>query len=69
MKIHEIMTRDPIVLRPDQTLSEVLQIFIDNKIDGAPVVDEHNQLIGLFTKSHIYRAALRSFDNSLTVDH
>ena len=31
MKIHEIMTRDPIVLRPDQTLSEVLQIFIDNK--------------------------------------
>ena len=68
MKIHEIMTRDPIVLRPDQTLSEVLQIFIENKIDGAPVVNEHNQLIGLITKSHIYRAALRSFDNSLTVE-
>jgi PAS domain S-box-containing protein/TyrR family helix-turn-helix protein len=68
MKINEIMTRDPIVLRPDQTLNEVLRIFIENKIDGAPVVDEHNQLIGLFTKSHIYRAALVSIDSGLTVD-
>jgi PAS domain S-box-containing protein len=67
MKIHEIMTGDPIVLRPDQTLTEVLKIFVDNKIDGAPVVDHHHRLIGLFTKSHIYRATLNSADEAVTV--
>lgn len=67
MKIQEIMTGDPIVLRPEQSLTEVLRIFIDNKIDGAPVVDESDHLIGLFTKSHIYRAALHHLDENVTV--
>ncbi|PKM78064.1 MAG: AAA family ATPase [Firmicutes bacterium HGW-Firmicutes-15] len=56
MKIREIMTTDPLTLTPNQTVGEVVSIFMDNKIDGAPVLDENGKLIGLFTKSHIYRA-------------
>ncbi|MGI6434742.1 MAG: sigma 54-interacting transcriptional regulator [Syntrophomonadaceae bacterium] len=68
MRIHEIMTRGPILLRPEQTLAEVLQIFMENKIDGAPVVDHNDQLIGLITKSHIYRTAAKSMDDSIRVE-
>ena len=56
MKIREIMTPNPLTLTPDQTVGEVVSIFVDNKFDGAPVLDENGKLIGLFTKSHIYRA-------------
>lgn len=67
MKIHEIMTRGPILLRPEQTLAEVVQIFMENKIDGAPVVNDNDQLIGLITKSHIYRTAAKTMDSSIRV--
>jgi PAS domain S-box-containing protein len=55
MKIREIMTTNPLTLRPVQTAGEVLNIFMANKIDGSPVLDKDGKLIGLFTKSHIYR--------------
>src|SRR5665647_1665879 len=55
MKVREIMTPNPLTLRPEQNVREVVAIFIANKIDGAPVLDPEGKLIGLFTKSHIYR--------------
>src|SRR5665647_1462839 len=55
MKVREIMTPNPITLRPDNKVSEASMIFMEKKIDGAPVVDENAILIGLFTKSHILR--------------
>ena len=55
MKVREIMTSDPLTLTPNQTVAEAAIIFMDNKIDGAPVLDENDKLVGLFTKSHIYR--------------
>lgn len=62
MKLKEIMTPNPITLKPDYTIAEVAIIFMENKIDGAPVVDENNQVIGLFTKSHIYRVITQDVD-------
>jgi len=55
MKVREIMTPDPLTLTPNQTVGEAAIIFMDHKIDGAPVLDENGKLVGLFTKSHIYR--------------
>lgn len=64
MKIQDIMTPNPITLRPDITVGEAAIIFVEHKIDGAPVVDDNGVLIGLFTKSHIYRVVNgdRNFD-------
>ena len=68
MKIRDIMTFDPITLHPDQTVGEAAIIFMENKIDGAPVVNEKGQLIGLFTKSHVYRVVNgdRDFDRHVS---
>lgn len=55
MKIANIMSTSPVVLAPGQTIREASQVFLDHQIDGAPVVDEHGQMVGLVTKSHIYQ--------------
>ncbi|MDD4775037.1 MAG: sigma 54-interacting transcriptional regulator [Syntrophomonas sp.] len=62
MKVKEIMTWNPLTLHPDQKVGDVVNIFMNNKIDGAPVVDENGELVGLFTKSHIYRAINKGTD-------
>ena len=62
------MSCDPLTLRPDQTVGEVVTIFMENKIDGAPVLDDDSKLIGLFTKSHIYRAINRKMDLNTKVE-
>jgi PAS domain S-box-containing protein len=58
MIIKDIMTGNPIKLLPHQTLREAARTFIENHIDGAPVVDKDGMLIGLLTKSHILKAVM-----------
>jgi PAS domain S-box-containing protein/TyrR family helix-turn-helix protein len=55
LKVLEIMTPNPMTLRPEQTVGEAAVLFMEKQIDGAPVIDENGKLIGLLTKSHIYR--------------
>jgi PAS domain S-box-containing protein/TyrR family helix-turn-helix protein len=69
MKLKEIMTADPIVIKAHFTIDRVIELFIENKIDGVPVVDEQNKLIGLFTKGHIYRAVAQSMDLKTSIEH
>lgn len=68
MKIREIMTTDLITLRSFQTIGEAVSIFIKDKIDGAPVLDDNGKLVGLFTKSHIYRAVDKGMDLATKVE-
>ncbi len=55
MKLSEIMTTNIVVLTRSHTIREASRIFLEHRIDGAPVVDENGELLGLLTKSHIYR--------------
>lgn len=59
MKLRDIMSHNPIVLNPEDTLQEASQIFLQHEIDGAPVVNEKGETVGLITKSHIYRMVAR----------
>ncbi|MEN6325542.1 MAG: sigma 54-interacting transcriptional regulator [Syntrophomonas sp.] len=62
MKLGEIMTPNPILLKPKQSIQEAVAVFLEHHIDGAPVVDENNQFMGLFCKSHVYRAVAQDMD-------
>ena len=55
MKVSDIMSTDPVTLTPGHTVREASRIFLEHEIDGAPVVDEHGRMVGLLTKSHLYR--------------
>jgi acetoin utilization protein AcuB len=60
-KVSEIMTTEPITLSPDDDLQEALELMINEKIGGIPVVDEAEGLVGIVT----YVDALRCFLNRL----
>jgi acetoin utilization protein AcuB len=60
-KVREIMTTEPMTLSPDDDLQEAVEIMIDEKIGGIPVVDEAEGLVGIVT----YVDVLRCFLNRL----
>ncbi|OUR98166.1 inosine-5-monophosphate dehydrogenase [Flavobacteriales bacterium 33_180_T64] len=48
--VNDFMTRNLITFRPEQTIQEVVQILITNKISGGPVVNENNELVGIISE-------------------
>ena len=68
MKLSDIMSTNPVFLTPAHTVRQASQVFIEHEIDGAPVIDEQGQMIGLLTKSHLYRILAGNGDPDTTVD-
>ncbi|GAB6181001.1 sigma 54-interacting transcriptional regulator [Desulfotomaculum defluvii] len=62
MKLREIMTSNPITLTPQQTVQEAAKIFLKHQVDGAPVIDNNGDIIGLFTKNQIYQLVSQGFN-------
>jgi CBS domain-containing protein len=60
-KVSEIMTAEPLTLAPDDDLREAVELLIDEKIGGIPVVDQAEGLVGIVT----YVDVLRCFLNRL----
>ena len=50
------MRYNPIVTTKDSDLAEATRIMIRNRISGVPVIDLHNNLQGIITKTAIVRA-------------
>jgi CBS domain-containing protein len=57
-KIREIMTTEPITVSPDDDLQEAVELMIDEKIGGIPVVDDAEGLVGIVTYVDILRCFL-----------
>lgn len=49
-KVCDYMSRELITFRPDQSVEEVIQTLIRNKISGGPVVNSDNELIGIISE-------------------
>ncbi|MBE9503715.1 MAG: CBS domain-containing protein [Proteobacteria bacterium] len=49
----EIMSSQVFTVKLDTPISEVAHIFHEQKISGAPVVDDDNHLIGIITESDL----------------
>ena len=52
-KASDIMTKDVICVNPEMKINELDKVFIKQKINGAPVVDENSSLVGVVSKSDI----------------
>lgn len=50
LKVSDYMSRDLITFRPEQTVEEVIESLIINKISGGPVVNENNELVGIISE-------------------
>lgn len=62
MKVKELMTKKVFVLKPNNTFEEAAKLFIENGIDGAPVVDRDGKLISIVTKTDLMKAILNKLE-------
>ncbi len=62
MFVKQVMIKKEKVIsvKENDKLTDALAKFSSNKIDGMPVVNEHDQFVGLLTKNMIYEAAFKS---------
>jgi CBS domain-containing protein len=49
----DIMSTDLITLTPDMDFAAAAKVLLDNHINGAPVVDEDGQLVGILCQSDL----------------
>ena len=62
VKVHEVMSTDPIALTPETDLREAALLMIENKIGGLPIVDDTNLVVGIVTESDLFEALLQQLD-------
>ncbi|GJM26745.1 MAG: acetoin dehydrogenase [Phycisphaerae bacterium] len=67
LQVQEVMTDDPITVRPDDSLSDVLKQFCEHRFGAMPVVLS-NQLVGIITRHDLLKAmsAMLGLDHSGT---
>ena len=58
LKVGEIMTKDPLTVSPQTSLTDAAKLMLHHKIGGLPVV-EGNTVVGIITESDIFRAYVR----------
>ena len=62
VKVHEVMSTDPIAVTPETDLREAALLMIENKIGGLPIVDDANLVLGIVTESDLFEALLQQLD-------
>lgn len=51
--VADIMTRNPIVVRPETPLNEAIKILAERRISGLPVVDDTGKLVGTVSETDL----------------
>jgi len=58
IKVRDLMTKPVYTVRSDHTVEEAAALLLEKKISGLPVVDENNRLVGIITRSDIFRVLI-----------
>lgn len=51
--VADVMSRDPIVVRPETPLKEAIQILAERHISGLPVVEQTGKLVGVISETDL----------------
>jgi acetoin utilization protein AcuB len=62
MTVQEIMTWDPEVISPEDTIQDAAEVMLEAKISGLPVV-EQDRVVGIITESDIFRLVIESWSS------
>jgi CBS domain-containing protein len=55
MKARDVMTWGAIAVEPEESIARAVQLMLQNKISGLPVVDDKGQLVGIVTEGDFLR--------------
>ena len=50
LRVSDYMSTSVVTFRPEQSIEEVIQALITKRISGGPVVNEHNELVGIISE-------------------
>ena len=62
LQVKNVMTSNPITIRPDDTIKRAAELMHDNRIGALPVVKNGNQLVGILTESDVFRILISWFN-------
>lgn len=60
LQVSDIMTKKLITFKPDTHVMEAIATLVENKISGAPVVDEQNHLVGMLSEIDCMQTLIQS---------
>jgi CBS domain-containing protein len=53
--VRDVMTTEVVTARPDESIKAAAQRMLQHRFGALPVVDEHNNLLGIVTENDILR--------------
>lgn len=69
LKVKDYMTTQLITFRPDQSVQEVVESLIKNKISGGPVVNNRQELIGIISEGDCLKQLSESRYYNMPLQH
>lgn len=60
IKVNEVMTKNPIILAPNMRMREVVEIFRQKRISGAPILSANQDLVGILSIEDLIRCLMNS---------
>jgi CBS domain-containing protein len=64
MTARSVMTDSVVSVSPESSLLNVLRLFVEEEIHGAPVVDDSGQFVGVISTSDLLRAQAEEQDSA-----
>ncbi|ABB37566.1 CBS domain containing membrane protein [Oleidesulfovibrio alaskensis G20] len=58
IKVNDIMTRDVVAAKPDDTVENAALVMLERDFSGMPVVDDDGRLTGIITDKDIFKVLL-----------
>ena len=55
MRAADVMTPDPVCISPDAAITDAIQLMLERKFSGLPVVDARGALVGIVTEGDLVR--------------
>jgi CBS domain-containing protein len=63
LTVHDLMHRDVVAVRPEDTLKDVANKLYRNGVSGMPVIDEKGKPIGMISERHLIKAGLPNYES------
>lgn len=60
VQVSEYMAKNLVTLSPSQEINSVMYLFAERGISGAPVVDDHGNLVGMLSDTDCMQAAIKA---------
>jgi acetoin utilization protein AcuB len=55
-RVHQIMTRKPITLSPEATVTDAVNLFLEHRVSCIPIIDQDSRAVGIISWRDVLKA-------------